>query len=227
MQWPYFPIFSLVLIIMALAAFYFWYERRRVAPAEIAVIATLAALAGAGRVPFAAIPGAQPTTFLVLVCGRIFGSAAGFIIGSIAAFSSNFFLGHGPWTPWQMLAWGLAGACGGFFSRGKALFPRWTFTVLAFLWGFIFGWFLNLWHWFTFVYPLTFQSFVATMLTGFSFDLTHAISNALFMVFFGPELAVILHRFKRRLSFYQIPAKKLTDRNKRNLKKELTYEKSR
>lgn len=203
----YLSLTSLILAVTALLAVYLWYERRRIAPAEIAVIATLAALAGLGRVPFAAIPGFQPTTFLVLVCGHVFGPVAGFLIGSTAAFTSNLFLGQGPWTPWQMLAWGLAGVCGGVLFRGKKLFPRWLLAGVGFIWGFIFGWILNFWHWITFVYPLTIQSFTATVLAGIGFDFMHAISNALFMILLGPEVAAILRRFKRRLSFYPIPEK--------------------
>lgn len=209
----YLSLFSLIAAVTALAAVYLWYERRRIAPAEIAVIATLAALAGLGRVPFAAVPGLQPTTFLVLVCGHVFGPVAGFLVGSTAAFTSNLFLGHGPWTPWQMLAWGLAGVCGGVIFREKKMFPRWLFAGMGFIWGFVFGWIMNFWHWITFVYPLTIQSFAATILAGIGFDFVHAMSNALFMVFLGPEAAEILRRFKRRLSFYPIP-EKTVHRNK-------------
>jgi hypothetical protein len=62
-----------------------------------------------GRIPFAALPGVQPTSFLVMVSGLVFGPQAGFMIGAMAALASNFFLGQGPWTPWQMLGWGLMG----------------------------------------------------------------------------------------------------------------------
>ncbi len=201
------PLLSLILAVTILLAVYLWYERRRVAPAEIAVIATLAALAGLGRVPFAAIPSFQPTTFLVLVCGHVFGPLAGFLVGSTAAFTSNLFLGQGPWTPWQMLAWGFAGASGGLVCRRRKVFPRWLFAGIGFAWGFVFGWMLNFWHWLAFVYPLTMQSFLATVLAGVGFDFMHALSNALFMLFLGPEAAMILGRFKRRLSFYPLPEK--------------------
>lgn len=200
-------LFSLILAVTVLGAVYHWYERRHIAPAEVAIVATLAALAGLGRVPFAAIPSFQPTTFLVLVCGHVFGPMAGFLVGSTAAFTSNLFLGQGPWTPWQMLAWGLAGICGGLLFRKNKVFPRWLFAMVGFIWGFVFGWMLNFWHWITFVYPLTVQSFMATILAGSGFDFMHAMSNALFMLFLGPEVAMILKRFKRRLSFYVIPEK--------------------
>lgn len=213
----YLSLSSLLMVMTVLAAVYFCYERRRAAPAEIAAVATLAALAGLGRVPFAAVPGVQPTTFLVLVCSQVFGPLAGFIIGSTAAFVSNFFLGHGPWTPWQMLAWGLAGLCGGLLFQGKTP-SRWLFTFVAFFWGFIFGWILNFWHWLTFVYPLTLHSFLATMATGIAFDFMHALSNAFFMMFLGPEVSTILRRYKRRLSFYSLPETKQAANNSQKAK---------
>ncbi|HHY92024.1 MAG TPA: ECF transporter S component, partial [Firmicutes bacterium] len=100
---------SLVILALALAVFAVLYERRHESR-EVPVVAALAALAAAGRIPFAAIPNVQPTTYLVLLSGFVFGSVPGFTVGATAALASNIFLGQGPWTPWQMLAWGLAGA---------------------------------------------------------------------------------------------------------------------
>ena len=42
-----------------------------------------------------------------------FGARAGFLTGAVSAFVSNFIFGQGPWTPWQMLAFGLAGFLAG------------------------------------------------------------------------------------------------------------------
>ncbi len=205
-------LYSLVIVISALAGFFFWYERQGGTPREVAVIATLAALAGLSRLPFAAIPSVQPTTFLVLIAGYVFGPGPGFMVGSLAAFASNFFLGQGPWTPWQMMAWGLAGVSGGILSRLQSGLSRWILVLLAFLWGFFFGWILNLWHWLTFVYPLTLQSFLATLLTSLWFDTMHAVGNALFMFFMGKELIKLLNRFKRRLTVSFLPVEKIEGR---------------
>jgi len=43
--------------------------------------------------------------FLVVITGFVLGSRAGFLVGAMTPLISNFFIGHGPWTPWQMLAW--------------------------------------------------------------------------------------------------------------------------
>ena len=39
-------------------------------------------------------------------------AAPGFAVGALAAPISNIWLGQGPWTPWQMAGWGLAGSRG-------------------------------------------------------------------------------------------------------------------
>ena len=132
------------------------------------------------------------------------------MIGSLAAFTSNLFLGQGPWTPWQMIAWGLAGVSGGIVGmmKGQEAVSRWLLATAAFLWGFIFGAILNLWHWLTFVYPLTLSSYLATMLTGIWFDAVHSVGNAFFTILLGDELIKLLKRFKRRLHVSELPVKR-------------------
>ena len=84
------------------------------------LVATLAAVAAAGRVLFAAVPGVQPVTVIVVAAGAALGARAGFATGALAALASNFFLGQGPWTPWQMLGWGACGLAG---ARARASAP--------------------------------------------------------------------------------------------------------
>ena len=83
---------------------------------DLTLVATLGGLAAAGRVLFAPIPSVQPVTVIVAAAGVALGPRRGFAVGALAALASNFFLGQGPHTPWQMLAWGgcglLAGLCG-------------------------------------------------------------------------------------------------------------------
>ncbi len=197
-------IWSLTTLLAAcfiLAAIFYVYERRGVSAREAALIATLAALAGLSRVPFAGLPAIQPTTFMVIVAGRVFGPGAGFMVGALASLVSNMFLGHGPWTPWQMLAWGLAGVSGGLLKYLFTHNDRWPLVIMSLVWGLLFGWIMNTWHWITFVYPLTFSSFLLTQATSIWFDALHGIFNAAFMLIAGGELVRILHRFQRRLSY--------------------------
>ena len=55
--------------------------------------------------------------------GRAAGPQTGFLVGSGAALASNFIFGQGPWTPWQMLAFGVAGLVAGLLADAR-VFPR-------------------------------------------------------------------------------------------------------
>jgi energy-coupling factor transport system substrate-specific component len=192
---------SVIILICIIIYFVIAYERSEKSIKEIVLISTMAAIAGGARIPFAAIPNVQPTTFLVIVSGFVFGPSFGFTVGVIATLVSNSFLGHGPWSPWQMLAWGLAGFTSGLFSGNKLFENRLVLALFAFLWGFLFDYIMNLWHWLFFVYPLNIKTFIAVYLASFYFDLLHAIGNFLFAYFFGKDLIFLLSRFKEKLSY--------------------------
>src|SRR5215204_3111035 len=132
-------------LIVAAAA---WLETGPGSAKELALIATLAAVAAAGRVLFAAIPGVQPVTVIVVVAGAALGLRAGIAVGATAALVSNFFLGQGPWTPWQMLAWGACFAGGAlaapFIRDGRQLAVFWGVV------GFGLSAFVEVWNWLAF-----------------------------------------------------------------------------
>jgi len=163
---------------------------------EIAVIATLAAAAAAGRVLMAPVPDVQPVTVIVVATGVALGARAGVGVGVAAAFVSNFFLGQGLWTPWQMLAWGGCGAVGALAA--PLLRRRIPFAVACCLLGFAFGFVLDVWNWYGF-YPHTWPSFLARQGAGLPFDVAHATGNLVLALAAGPELRRLLERYGRRL----------------------------
>src|SRR5690242_18404333 len=113
---------SLLVLGLALAAGFAWYERSHPSSRVLALVATLAALAILGRIAFAPLPNVKPTTDIVFIAGYALGGAPGFAVGAVAALGSNLFFGQGPWTPWQMGAWGLVGLFGAALaalSRGR------------------------------------------------------------------------------------------------------------
>jgi len=175
------------------------FEKGKADSKELAMIATMSSLAGILRIPFAAIMSVQPTTFLVMITGYVFGSQTGFVVGAIAALVSNFFLGQGPWTPWQMICWGGVGMLAGLIGKRCEGFNLPVFTVVCALSGYLFGWVMNIWHWIGFVYPLSIQTFIATYLASFPFDTLHVVGNILFSLLFGKSFYRILMRFYRRI----------------------------
>lgn len=198
-----FPAIITASLLLVIFISYFYFEKSSMGTKEIALIATLSAFAAVARVPFAVIPNVQPTTFLVALSGYAFGAYEGFLVGSSAAFISNIFLGQGPWTPWQMFAWGLVGFISGIIGRKKIMKTE-IFSVICLLYGFMFDWIMNLWHVIGFIRPITIKTVFLAYLSGFTFDIMHAAGNFIFsMIFFESFLKVLL-RFKRRLEITYI-----------------------
>lgn len=194
-----YPLYITFAVLGLLFLSYFYFEKSAMGPKEIAVIATLGSFAAVSRIPFAVIPNVQPVTFLVALTGYVFGPYEGFLIGSTSAFISNFFLGHGPWTPWQMLAWGIIGAITGALKHKDKKMPVEAFACLCFLYGFLFDWIMNLWHVIGFVKVINLQSILLVYLTGLTMDIMHAAGNFIFAIVFYERFFKILWRFKRRI----------------------------
>jgi len=180
-------------LIVACAA---WLEAGPGSSKELVLIATLAAAAAAGRILFAAIPNVQPVTVMAVVAGVALGPRAGASVGALAALVSNFYLGQGAYTPWQMVAWGLCGLLGGLMA--PLLQRRLPLAVFCFALGFGFDGLMNIWEWLSF-YPHTWQAFTALYVRGIWFDAAHATGNFVLAFAAGPELRRLLERYARRL----------------------------
>ena len=190
---------SLLLVAAALIALGIaWLESGPESAKELALIATLGGAAAAGRVLFAAIPGVQPVTVIAVCAGAALGLRAGIAVGGTAALVSNFFLGQGVWTPWQMLAWGACGATGAFAS--SLVRRRFVLAALCFVLGMAFSSFMDVWNWLAFYDQHTWETFVAVQARGFPFDVAHAIGNVVIALVAGPELRRLLERYGRRLN---------------------------
>lgn len=172
--------------------------RRPVNTIVISVTATLAALASLGRIVFAAVASIQPATFLVLLSGYVFGSRTGFVVGTMTGLISNFFLGHGPWTLWQMTAWGLCGLLGGILGKGKNQLDIMPFLIMSAGSAYLFGLIMNTWHWLNLVYPLNWQTLLAVWASSFIFDTLHAVGNVIFALVFARTFFNHLVRYRNR-----------------------------
>lgn len=173
-----------------------WFESGQDSTRELAVVATLAGAAAAGRVLFAAVPGVQPVTVIAVVAGATLGARAGAATGALAAFASNFFLGQGVWTPQQMLGWGACGALGAVVA--PFVRNRFALAAVTAVLGFAFSASMDVWLWWGF-FPHTLPSLVAVLARGFWFDVAHAAGNVAIALAAGPELRRMLDRYRLRL----------------------------
>ena len=122
---------ALLAVCLVMASF----EASRPALRQLMPTAVLAAVAAAGRVLFSPLPDVKPVSAIAIVAGATLGRRSGFVVGALAALLSNVFFGQGPWTPWQMYAWGLVGYVGGVLAeRGAQERP-----AVLYGWGFASG----------------------------------------------------------------------------------------
>lgn len=188
---------SLLIVAALVAAMLVGYGARRVAAQELSLVAALAALATASRVLFASLPNVKPVTFVVLISGVALGPGPGFMVGATSALVSNLFFGQGPWTPWQMLGWGLVGLVGGLLGRGGRRPGRWELVVAGGLLALAFDWLVTLWTFLAFT-PRTWPALLALYAQGLPFDLAHVAATCLFAGLFGVKAVTIVARFRAR-----------------------------
>jgi len=197
---------SFALLTVALAAGFAWYERTRPDARIVALVGTLAAFAALGRIAFAALPNVKPTTDIVLISGYALGGAPGFVVGALAGLTSNFFFGQGPWTPWQMAAWGMTGVIGALLAHASShRIGRLMLAIVCGVVGFAFTAFQDLGSWVTYSDQSLAQLGVYVG-KGVGFDLVHAAGCVLFALALGPALTRSIARFAARLEVQWGPA---------------------
>jgi energy-coupling factor transport system substrate-specific component len=190
---------SLILIALSVIPFYGKFEKKELDAEEMVLVAMLSAIAAIGRIPFAALPSVQPTSFIIIMAATTFGKEVGFLVGNMAALVSNIFLGQGPWTPWQMLCWGMIGFTAGLLKDTYFMKSKLGLCVFAFVWGFLFGWIMNLWFLIFFhAKDITWRVLLGSCMASFKFDLNHAICNVIFILLFYDRWTKILTRTKEK-----------------------------
>lgn len=121
---------SVIVVLCTIVPFFVIFEARRPQARELVMLAVMCALAVAARAAFIWLPGFKPMAAIIMIAGIAFGPSSGFLVGSLAALTSNFIFGQGPWTPWQMLAFGLCGLVFGALAQ-RGLIRREKLSVRA------------------------------------------------------------------------------------------------
>ncbi len=202
-RWHYLT--STLIILEMMVPFFFLFEARKPQARELVTIAVLCALAAVSRVTFPFLPNFKPITAVVMIAGIALGPESGFLTGAVSAFASNFFLSQGPWTPWQMLAYGMGGFVAGL---AFAKHPKWRNPLILASFGFgtvmvLVGPILDCCTLFTSVARITWKTAVLVFTQGIFMNLSHATATAVTLALFGPALLEKLDRLKRKYGMLQ------------------------
>lgn len=190
---------ALSLLALTVIGGFAWYERSRPSARIVAAIAALAALGVAGRVVLAPIPNVVATTDVALLAGYTLGGGPGFAVGALSALVSNFWLGQGPWTPWQMAGWGMVGVCGALLARGSGRkLGRVGLALAGATMGFAYGALLDLSVMVNYGGEQSLDRYLALSARGIPFNVAHAAGNAVLMLAAGPAMVRMLDRYRDR-----------------------------
>jgi len=192
---------SFVVLMAVLLGGFAWYERSRPPSQVVALVAALAALAIAGRIAFAAFPNVKPTTDIVIFAGYALGPAPGFAVGALAGLVSNFWFGQGPWTPWQMVGWGMCGVMGAALALGVRNASRFSLAAVCGLAGIAYGVLLNFSLMATYGGDLSLERFLTLEARAIPFDAAHVAGNVAFALLAGPAMVRMLVRFRQRFQW--------------------------
>jgi Squalene-hopene cyclase C-terminal domain/Prenyltransferase and squalene oxidase repeat len=192
---------SFLILAAVLLGGFAWYERSRPTSQVVALVAALAALAVAGRVAFVALPNVVATTDVVVFSGYALGAAPGFAVGALAGLVANFWLGQGPWTPWQMAGWGICGLMGALLALGVRNAGRMSLAATCGLAAVLYGALLNFSLMATYGGELSLERFVALESAAVPFDAAHAAGNVALALVAGPAMVRMLTRFRERFEW--------------------------
>ena len=180
-------IISLGVAAMTLLVFISGYEKKKTGTRRLVIASVMIALCVFGRF----IPIFKPVTAVTIIAGIYLGGETGFLVGAMSAVISNIFAGQGPWTAFQMLAWGLIGFIAGIASsplrKNRALLLAYG-AVSGIAYSFIMDIWTTLWYSGEFVTEV----YLSALVTAIPYTISYAVSNLVFLLFlarpFGEKL---------------------------------------
>ena len=189
---------SLLIILETMIPFCMVFESRKPKARELIVISVLCAIAVAGRAAFFMLPQFKPVVALVIIAGVCFGGETGFLVGAVTGFVSSFFFGQGPWTPWQMFAFGIIGFMAGIlFKKGFLRKMKSSLCIFGFLATFIiYGGIMNPASVIMYQANPTKDMIIFAYIMGWPFDIIHALGTAFFLWFISEPMIDKLERIK-------------------------------
>ena len=192
---------SLCIAVFSCVPLFYCFERKESSAKEITVLAVMIAISVAGRFVFAWLPGFKPVTAITVIVALWLGKEAGFVVGSLSAVVSNFYFGQGPWTPFQMFAWGLIGFVAGILAnplkKNKILLC--IFGALA---GILFSLTMDIWSVIWFDRGFNISRYIAIITASLPSTVEYAVSNIIFLLLLSKPIGEKLERIKTKYGLF-------------------------
>jgi energy-coupling factor transporter ATP-binding protein EcfA2/uncharacterized membrane protein len=191
---------SLLMIFYIMVPFFLSFEKRKPQAREVVLIAVMIALAVASRAAFFMVPQFKPMLAIIIIAGVCLGAQSGFLVGAMSAFVSNFLFGQGPWTPFQMLAWGLIGFFAGVLVANllKSKSPVALSIYGVFAVFLLHGGITDLWTLLGMTSSPTLAMALTVYGTGFLFNIILAVATVIFLMLLTRPMTEKIQRVQNK-----------------------------
>ena len=198
---------SVLVMLFILTPFYISFEKDKPYAREVVLIAVMVTIAVIGRAAFFWAPQFKPIIAIVIIAGIAMGPRSGFVVGSMSAFVSNFIFGQGPWTVFQMVAWGLIGMIAGALFFGKRFEKKSEMAALL-VYGaascfLIHGALTDLWTAFSLTARPNLAAILTVYATGLIADTVLAIATVIFLLLMTRPMLRKLDRVTEKYGMFE------------------------
>jgi energy-coupling factor transport system substrate-specific component len=186
-----YPLVTAAVAALSLLLFFAGFERKKTGTRRLVIVAVMTALSVAGRF----LPVFKPVTAFTVLTAVYLGGEAGFLVGSLSAAISNFYFGQGPWTPFQMFAWGIIGLAAGALARPLEK-SRVLLLVFGAAAGAAYSMIMDVWTVIWYANGFGWKAYGAAVLAALPYTAVYALSNVLFLLLCARPFGEKLKRVK-------------------------------
>lgn len=176
---------------LALLLFAAGYERKPTGSRRMIIAAVMTALCIVGRF----IPLFKPITAITVITAVYLGGETGFLVGAMSALLSNIYFGQGPWTPFQMLAWGMIGLIAG-FAANPLKRHKWLLLAYGVLAGIFYSAVMDVWTVIWYDGSFRTELYLTALATAIPHTVMYSVSNFIFLWFAAKPFGEKLERVK-------------------------------
>ena len=182
---------SLLIALLSLVLFLCGFESKSTGTRRLVIVSIMVALSAVGRL----IPLFKPVTFIVVITGVTLGSQAGFLTGAFSAVISNITFGQGPWTPFQMFAWGMIGFVAGLLSNplNKSRLNLIIYLVIS---GVVYSMIMDVWTVLWYEQGFVPELYKAAIISAIPVTIMYSVSNVIFALLLAKPMCDKLNRVK-------------------------------
>lgn len=199
-----YEVISLLIALLACLPFFIHFEKRKPNPREMVLVAVFIAIGVVSRIAFATVPGFKPVAALTILVGIAFGPEMGFMVGALTAVLSNLYFGQGPWTPFQMFAWGIIGFGAGMIFKKEDARKIWFIIPYGILAGIGYSLILDIWTALAVDNAFVLTRYLAFVAASLPTMIMYVVSNVAFLLVLANPILSKLERIKKKYGLYEM-----------------------